>query len=532
MKMEFNRRIISRKSLCLLLVGAAFQPVANAGDGFIKQPRLKAAEAGTTTGPSTPTVVTQPVQQPAVAAPPVAEAIPSPPAGNESNSAWQSDSLRWVKRGTARIQAAGRSRNTENSSHITTQNTTRPLTQENEFYSSIPTVSSSAVRATVAPSQNVPHQNVAGNTQGNRAPTEKPGGSGAVDTSTRDEATKNPPAEMAPRAVASANSWSEAAQARKFEARAQLASAVSSQIIAQRPVDVNPRPIMPIDAPPGWQSVGEKLSASMANCEALLKRNASYSAREEAEQGMLFLVRVLDQLDNRYHSEPAWLAAQQAMQEAEDFSGSQRLASDRSLLQRIVNSHQTPVLHQAELSQLAPMTAAQHYRLYALQSLIEASQNHPWASELFYAIGRTYQAQADLGGQHADSLRWRATTFYRAAHAVDPNNSLASNQLGFVMLQMDRPIDAQRALVAAVNAGGSAASWQNLVEASRRLGDGRTMQWATQNLVALQQRLPPQPAAPPVLEVDAGTFAAMSPYASGPSPSSPGAVRTASGVSN
>ncbi len=297
-----------------------------------------------------------------------------------------------------------------------------------------------------------------------------------------------------------------------------LASLVSSQIIAQRPGSGDSgRSVAPVDAPPGWQAIGEQLSQRISSCEELLNRKAYFSAREEAEAAMLYLVRVLDLMSNGYTSEPAWHAACKAMQEAEDFSTAQRLTSDSGFLRRIILSHETPVLKDVDASTLAPLAAAQHYRQYAEHKLAESAQGHPWAAEVIYALGRTYQAQADVADDGSEqTLRWKAVTLYRGARTVAPYNSVATNQLGYVLLQMDRPVDAREALVASINSNPSLAAYENLVETSRRLGDAATGNWATQQSLVLRNSIPQQSETPPVVEVDPRTFAALSPYAIGP----------------
>lgn len=302
--------------------------------------------------------------------------------------------------------------------------------------------------------------------------------------------------------------------------RAVRASLVSSQILLGHPAtDDTQRTVESIDNPPGWQAIGEELSGRLENCEALINRKAYFSAREDAEAAMLYLMRVLDLMSNSYRSEPAWYAASKAMSEAEDFSTTQRLTSDSDFLRRVILSHETPVLKDADAATLAPLAAAQHYRQYAEEKLIEAAQGHPWASEVVYALGRSYQAQADLaevGSQQ--NLRWRAITLYRGARGIAPNNALATNQLGFVLLQMDRPADAREALVASINVSPSLTAYENLVEASRRIGDVGTANWAMQQVQSVRNSPAAVSDTPYFVELDPRTFAAMSPYSVGPSP--------------
>lgn len=311
--------------------------------------------------------------------------------------------------------------------------------------------------------------------------------------------------------------------------RSRLASLVSSRIFASRPSAAGgSREVESLEPPPGWQAVGQELSRRLARCEALLNRHAYFSAREDAEAAMLHLVRVLDLMTNSYHSEPAWRAAQRALIEAEDFSTTQRLTSDSGFVRRIILSHETPVLKDADVSLLVPMAAAQHYRQYAENKLAEAAQGHPWASEVITALGRTYQSQADLSEDGTEmQLRWRAITLYRGARRINPSNALAANQLGFILLQMDRPVEARGELIASLNAATSISALENMIEASRRLNDIAMADWALQQHAALKAGMPAGPQVPEVLEVDVRTFAAVSPYTIGPAPpNTPGASPT------
>lgn len=307
-----------------------------------------------------------------------------------------------------------------------------------------------------------------------------------------------------------------------------LASLVSSQILTQpRDSSAAGPAVAAIDAPPGWQAIGHALGQRISNCEMLLNRHAYFSAREESEAAFLYLARVLDLMSNSYTSEPAWHTANKALQEAEDFSTAQRLTSDSDFMRRLILSHETPVLKEVNASELAPLAAAQHYRQYAENKLVEASQGHPWASEIAYALGRTYQAQADAAEDGArDLLRWRAVTLYRGARGIAPDNAMAANQLGYVLLQMDRPQDARQALLDSLRAQPSLPALENLVEASRRMGDAATGQWAAQQVLALKDNAPPPNTAPEVIEVDPRTFAALSPYAAGPTAGAPSASPT------
>ncbi len=274
--------------------------------------------------------------------------------------------------------------------------------------------------------------------------------------------------------------------------------------------------VIAVENPQGWQSIGERLSSHIRQCESLLRRGAHYSARQEAESGLAILLRHLDVIESKFQAEPAWRSAMQALREAEDFTKAKIAIADQGMLQRVIDSHTTPVLKNADLQEISPAIAAQHYYQFATSELTRAAQGHPWASELYYALGRTYQAEADSDRARVDSLRLTALTFYRASRSTLPSNAVACNQLGFLLLQMDRPQEARAALMEAVRVSPEEAYLSNLAEASRRLGDAQTQTWAQSTIATRRSQRPPQPRVPQVVEVDPQQFVAISPRTSGP----------------
>jgi tetratricopeptide (TPR) repeat protein len=277
-------------------------------------------------------------------------------------------------------------------------------------------------------------------------------------------------------------------------------------------------PVGRVENPQGWQAVGQRLTAHINACENLLRRGANYSARQEAENAVSLLVRHIDLVDNKFRSEPAWRSALQALRESEDFTRAQYTTADKDMLRRLIDSHDTSVLKDSDLSEISPLIAAQHYQQYATLELASAAQGHPWASELFYAIGRTYQAEADIDTIRVDSLRANALTFYRAARTTLPTNAVACNQLGFLLLQLDRAEEAREALIAAVRTKQDEAYLANLAEASRRLGDRRMQDWATQTVALRRMQTPAVPETPQVIEIAPQQFIALSPRAGGLQP--------------
>ncbi len=271
-----------------------------------------------------------------------------------------------------------------------------------------------------------------------------------------------------------------------------------------------------IESPQGWQAIGSRLSEHVKRCESLLGRGAFCSAREEAETASMLLYRHIDLHDNLFRCEPAVQSANQALREAEDFLVTLRSTADGESLRRLVNAHETPVLKNKNLTGMSPLTAAQHYRQFAEAKLVEAAQGHPWASELLYTVGRTYQAEAEANSSRVDVLRMKAMAHYLASRTTLPSNAVTCNQLGYLLLQMDRNEEAREALVAAVTIKQDEASLSNLAEASRRLGDTQTVAWAAQSVAAIRRRAPPTSPVPPFVEVSQEDFIAISPREIGP----------------
>ena len=294
-----------------------------------------------------------------------------------------------------------------------------------------------------------------------------------------------------------------------------LAARVSQQILGDGFADRHPT-AQPIGAATGWEAVGQQLASHLERSTQLASRGVFYSAREEANLALLQLARHLDLISNSLFSEPHIHAAQLTLREVADFAQCPR-NTEADVLRQIVDSHETPVLKLTNVASVSPLTLAQHYYQYAESRLIEATRQHPWFSEILYVLGRTYQAEADLQqGLETSALRAEALVYYRAALANLPTHALAANQLGYLLLQVDRPVEAQSVLIASVDARLDTPALRNLVEASRRLGDTGMQQWAWHQLAQLSLGCQSEPGLTNIQMVDPPTFIALSPYHSGP----------------
>ena len=292
------------------------------------------------------------------------------------------------------------------------------------------------------------------------------------------------------------------------QAKMRLASKVSNRIVGSEPDKKTL--VTSGGAMLGPAAMGQQLSELLITSERLCQRGLFKSARQEADAAALRLARYVDSVSNRLVSEPSLKVARNALREVIVFHD----GNSAGTIQDLINAHDTPILKNVDVQQIPPATLSKAYYQYAEEKLIEASLGHPWFSDVYYTLGRTFQAEADSeAAGNRDHLRTLAVVYYRAAAAVRPTNSLATNQLGYVLLQMDRPAEAHAALVSSIQVKTDTPALQNLAEASRRLGDINTQQWALQMIARIGQRPSgaDQPQLPQVIEVDHGTFRSTTP---------------------
>ncbi len=422
----------------------------------------------------------------------LSSSLPSKPQGTSQPSASRSNQLQWTSRATNRNPSLGSSGSNSGSSNSTPTFQNDHIRSQDSFNSRLNTTSQASLN----------HRD----------------SSGAAD-STSDLLQR-----IATRVDAIESKFDKTeVPAEQARTRASLVSAHITNDPRFAVKDSSQSTVTRIESPQGWQAIGARLSSHVTKCESLLRRGAYCSAQEEAETAAMLLLRHIDLHDNLFRCEPALQSANQALREAEDFLVVLKGTSDGEAIRRLVDAHETAVLKSKNLVGMSPLTAAQHYRQFAEAQLTEAAQGHPWASELLYTIGRTYHAEADANSVRVDALRMKAIAYYRAARITLPSNAVACNQLGYLLLQMDRNEEAREALVAAVKLKPDEAALSNLAEASRRLGDTQTVQWANQSVAAIRRRLPPPTPVPPYMEVSQEEFIAISPREIGPkSPSNSG----------
>jgi tetratricopeptide (TPR) repeat protein len=217
----------------------------------------------------------------------------------------------------------------------------------------------------------------------------------------------------------------------------------------------------------------------------------------------------LDAYRGSFTSEPALDLALTAFREEADFHSPYGISSVAS----VVETHTTPALKNRPLDGVSPEVASQHYRGFAGHQWIVASCGHRWASDLLYALGKTYEQEAELSSTSSIRLRSQAVICYQSAIRITPNQSEASNQLGYALIHLDRIEEAYDALKASLESQSNPQAWSNLAEVYRRRGATDSANFAVQQASSLAQRTAPAFTAenPEITQVDPNVFARYSP---------------------
>ncbi len=286
-----------------------------------------------------------------------------------------------------------------------------------------------------------------------------------------------------------------------------------------QPVAYRSSPVISsLEAPPGWNAVEKSVREKLEACDAMLRRGAIFSARQTCWKGLEELCQVLDLHDPNGKRTESLRRALVAMREEEDFyrfSDIQLAKADT--LSNLCFAHETPVIRTlleqngSSNPSINPLIAAQHYRSYARDQLVQACDHHPWGADLLYALGKAFEKQAWEDRSRSALVHQHAELVYQAALETNPNQTLAATQLGYVLLQLDRPQEAQAVLARGVQVAPSQASLQNLAEAYRRLNNPNAVQWCVVQIDQLKQREQGTQPEIPFTEINARQFAAISP---------------------
>lgn len=254
--------------------------------------------------------------------------------------------------------------------------------------------------------------------------------------------------------------------------------------------------------PTEWQSVEIELKRRLEKCDALLRRNGVHSAREEVNQGLTILVRHIEALrQNEFAAstiqqptmqsrkrrtlEPALQQALVALDECADFHETIHYPPRR--IERMVEHHATTALKGQNLDSMSNALARQAYLEHAGRMFLIGTERHPWAAELLYALGKTYERELQMDTVRPITLRSQAAACFDAAHQIAPSYGYIANELGFTLVHLDRLEQAHAVLQSVLADQPSSHAWRNLAEVHRRRGAIEESKLATAQADALDK---------------------------------------------
>lgn len=214
-----------------------------------------------------------------------------------------------------------------------------------------------------------------------------------------------------------------------------------------------------------WQELRPELLTKLQACDSLLRKNSVHSARDEIRNGLTLLARKLDQLSGP------------AVDQAPRRSAIRRSMPHESALQHAFR----------ELDECTYSPADQIAQpLETFSDLLpQATLNHPWAADLLYALGKTYERELEFAPKLQEVLRQQSLASYQAALRIAPSRGYIANQLGYNYLHLGSLEEAAKALQKAIDAGPTPYSWRNLAELYRRRGLVREAQLADEQAAFL-----------------------------------------------
>lgn len=254
--------------------------------------------------------------------------------------------------------------------------------------------------------------------------------------------------------------------------------------------------------PAEWQPTEIEVRQRLDRCDALLKRNAIQSARDEVLQALQLLVRRTehDLLERGMlpiqqpslqtkRNRPLEDALQQALvtlDECPDFHETIQYSPKR--IERMVEHHTSTALKGQNLSDMTNERARAAYLEHVKKMMVISTQHHPWAAELLYALAKTYERELVVDTTRPTTLRSQSVACLEAAYQIAPTYSYIANELGYSLIQAQRLQDAQSVLLNVVKSEPSAPAWRNLAEAYRRRGAMQDAKQALERAAALENR--------------------------------------------
>jgi hypothetical protein len=291
--------------------------------------------------------------------------------------------------------------------------------------------------------------------------------------------------------------------------RAKIADVVSRGIIAQGRAQFNEDAVHAQATSPLSESVTitqmlRQASELQFESERALRRGAYFSARESAVGGLRALAVATDGQQRTSTASEALQAALDAVREAEDFVGRYGQA-DSAAVNRMIASHQTPVLKDRQQQDMSPHAAADVYLDFARQKFTQAMSQRAEASTLLRVLAQAEKAMRESDIEFANSI---SLCYLRAAVATNSQDPDALNELGYGAMQLGLLEESEWALELSLASRPTVPAMQNLIEVNRLAGNSER---AKQLVAMLPNGGQPQGKTLTVTPIDATSFATISP---------------------
>lgn len=196
--------------------------------------------------------------------------------------------------------------------------------------------------------------------------------------------------------------------------------------------------------------------------QSLARRNSYLAAREEFTLALILIARShKTQADPEAYSD---VLAQglTALDEAADLVGPNQEWSQQSLLQQKVLSHKTRLISPTEIGKVSRTQVLDRYCGFAQSQIEQAVGRSAAGSAALHALGKI-ETRSSVNSQRGDwTGQARALVFFRAAMTCNPTNAACSNDLGVLLNDMGRLVEAEHAFNAALKSSPTRSAWANL----------------------------------------------------------------------
>lgn len=233
------------------------------------------------------------------------------------------------------------------------------------------------------------------------------------------------------------------------------------------------------------ETVVERVRQHNRRAIEMASHGAVYSSRAEFVKALRLVAHSLDTQGNSYRHTVALKNAMVALDESAAFApeGTQ-LPSDLDL-SKIVMNHQTTLLRDRVLDDMAPAAAVRAYHRYAEGQFAIACGQELVAADAMYGMARLQPLINAHDPGWANRQAQVAMAYYQSALQVYPKHYLAAQELGLLLARDGQFQEARDVLQQAVDTQPKLTqAWQYLAEVHRQLGDDHLADVAEREYVA------------------------------------------------